>query len=265
VIRRGIFAACIVSAALLIVFGYREAISDPQVRTFTFDAPHWPSGESPVRILLMSDPHVEAPVTPPQRLSRIVEQANTLHPDMVLIAGDFVGRSLLATKRYTIRQAVAPFRQLTARLGVFAVLGNHDQLRAGETIHALEAVGIKVVDNDAVQAGPIALVGLKAGYYDARRRSARLHGTRVLVAHSPDEFPKIHKRVRLMLAGHTHCGQIVFPVIGALATGSVFRQRYLCGIIHDEGNTLIVTAGLGTSNLPLRIGAPPDMWLITIK
>src|SRR4030095_15230008 len=71
--------------------------------------------------------------------------------------------------------------------------------------------------------------------------------------------------IALMLAGHTHCGQIVLPVIGAIATACRYRTRYLCGLIQEGGKTLIVTSGIGTSQFPLRIGAPPDMWLITIR
>jgi predicted MPP superfamily phosphohydrolase len=265
VIKRVILVAGIVSATLVTTFGYKEATSDPQVRTITFDAPDWPSGKAPVRLLLMSDPHVEAPETPPPRLARIVRQANSLQPDIVVIAGDFMGASPIATKRYTVEQSVAPLRQLRTPLGVFAVLGNHDRSRGEEIVHALRSVGVKVLDDDVAQAGPIGLVGLRPGYYEARRRQRSLHGTKIMVAHSPDEFAKIRKKGRLMLAGHTHCGQIVFPLIGAPATGSEYGKRYLCGLVQEDGKTLIVTAGLGTSTIPIRIGAPPDMWLITIK
>jgi len=82
--------------------------------------------------------------------------------------------------------------------------------------------------------------------------------------HRPDDFKWAPESIPLMLAGHTHCGQIVLPLIGPLETGSDFGRKYLCGIIRKGGRTLIVTAGVGTSHLPLRIGAPPDMWLISI-
>jgi predicted MPP superfamily phosphohydrolase len=67
-----------------------------------------------------------------------------------------------------------------------------------------------------------------------------------------------------MLAGHTHCGQIRLPLVGALLTESAYGQRYVCGRVDEDGRTLIVSAGLGTSIVPLRLGAPPDMWLVTI-
>jgi predicted MPP superfamily phosphohydrolase len=262
---RGILVGTIVGAVLLIAFGYREAVRDPIIRTATFKKSGALGSGPPVRVLLMSDAHVEAPETTPRRLARIVQQANSFHPDIVVIAGDFRGDSALATKRYTIERAVAPLRQLKAPLGVFAVPGNHDRRDVTELGYALQSVGVNLLDDDAVQVGPIALGGFRPGYYKSLRRLYRLHGTRVLVAHSPDQFPHLKRAIPLMLAGHTHCGQIVLPVIGALATGSHYGTRYLCGLIKEQGKTLIVTSGLGTSQLPLRIGAPPDMWLITIE
>lgn len=67
-----------------------------------------------------------------------------------------------------------------------------------------------------------------------------------------------------MVAGHTHCGQIALPLVGAIETASDYGKRYVCGIVREGGRTLIVGAGLGTSMVPLRIGARPDMWLIEL-
>jgi hypothetical protein len=67
-----------------------------------------------------------------------------------------------------------------------------------------------------------------------------------------------------MLAGHTHCGQIRLPWYGAVSTMSEYGDRYACGRVDEAGKTLIVGAGVGTSILPLRLGAVPDMWLIAL-
>lgn len=262
---RFILTGTLIGLAALIAFGYREATRDPIIRTAAFNDPDGPQNGRPIRVLLMSDAHVQGPETPPDRLSRIVDQANSLHPDIVVIAGDFVGDSILATKKYTVEQSVEPLRRLKAPLGAFAVPGNHDRPDASELSHALELVGVHWLDDDAVEVGPIALGGFRPGYYRSLRRLYRLQGTKVLVAHSPDQFARRNKAIPLMLAGHTHCGQIVLPIIGALATGSHYGTRFLCGLIQEQGKTLIVTSGLGTSLIPLRIGAPPDMWLITIE
>lgn len=261
----GILIGLIGALGALIAFGYHEATRDPIIRTATFKDPHNRGNGTPVRVLLMSDIHIESPETPPDRLSRIVDQANALHPDIVVIAGDLLGNSAFATKTYTIEQAVEPFRRLKASLGVVAVIGDDDRHQARETREALQAVGVTVLDDEAAQFGPLAIGGFRPGYYNSLRQLYGLDGIRVLVAHSPDQFPRLNRAIPLVLTGHTHCGQIVLPLVGALATASRYKTRYLCGLIQEQGKTLIVTSGIGTSQLPLRIGAPPDMWLVTIE
>jgi len=219
-----------------------------------------------VRVLLMSDIHVQGPDMPPSRVSRIVTQANSLHPDLILLAGDFEGERAITTHDYSVSEATAPLAQLRATFGVVAVLGNHDKPKlTDETRQALDRANIIVLDNEAMEFGPIALAGFRSRPGKTANQLDRLPGAKLLVAHSPDLFAKLPSNISLMLAGHTHCGQIVLPLIGPIATGSQFGTRYLCGIIHERGQTLIVSAGLGTSRLPFRIGAPPDMWLITLE
>ena len=69
----------------------------------------------------------------------------------------------------------------------------------------------------------------------------------------------------LILAGHTHCGQISFPLVGALYYESKYDDRFGCGVTSGGGAKRVITsAGLGTSMLALRLGAVPDVWLITL-
>jgi predicted MPP superfamily phosphohydrolase len=93
----------------------------------------------------------------------------------------------------------------------------------------------------------------------------KLGGVPVVLSHSPDPFPQVPPTVALMVAGHTHCGQIRLPIIGAVSYMSEHGGRYACGLVEEGGKTLVVSAGLGTSLLPLRLGAVPDMWLITLR
>jgi hypothetical protein len=222
--------------------------------------------------VLISDIHVAGPDMPPKRLREIVGQIDALAPDLVLIAGDFVSDKKLATKRYSAAEAVAPLRDLALRRTVIAVLGNHDHWRgAAEVRAALRAAGVTVLDNQAVAAGPLAVGGMDdefTSHDDLARTIAAMRsveGAKLLLSHSPDPFAEAPGEIGLMLAGHTHCGQIVLPLIGAIATASRFGERYRCGIVREDGKTLIVTAGVGTSILPLRIGAPPDIWLLDLR
>jgi len=268
---RCLFLFLLAAGLALLGWMYWSAVDDPVVRTAEVGLADWPAGERPIRAVLISDIHVAGPDMPPERLDRIVAQIATLHPDIVLIAGDLVGDKDLGTRTYSMAEIVAPLGHLRPRLGVVAVLGNHDHWRnAAEARTALEAVGIQVLDNEAAQVGPLAIGGLDDDFtgqddlpatLDAMRRQT---GARILLSHSPDPFPSVPAEVGLMLAGHTHCGQIRLPLIGAISTESRYGDRYACGRIDEGGKTLIVSAGLGTSILPLRLGARPDLWLVTI-
>lgn len=257
-------ATLLIAVVAVILLGYVGATREPFVRRIALGEPAWPQGVAPISIVLISDLHVQRPDMPPARVGKIVGQINALQPDIVVLAGDYSASHFLTAESYPLEAAVAPLRHLRPRLGVFGVLGNHDREQGEETIAALENVGIKVLENEAVQIGPLSLGGLHTRVRRTVRRLLRKKGTRILVAHSPDIFPRVPPSIPLVLAGHTHCGQIVFPGVGAVATGSRFGSRYLCGIVREQGKMLIVTAGVGTSRMPLRIGAPPDIWLITI-
>ena len=87
-------------------------------------------------------------------------------------------------------------------------------------------------------------------------------GARVVLTHDPD--PAAYLPPGLVLAGHTHCGQVVLPVIGSVESVSTQGNRFACGLIRDRGRVVVVGAGIGTSNLPIRIGAAPDWWLLTL-
>lgn len=251
---------------------YWSAVADPVVREANIGLREWPAGAPPVRAVLISDLHVAGPDMPPRRLARIVERINALRPDIVLIAGDMVSDKRLSTRRHEFMEAVAPLRMLRAPLGVFAVMGNHDHWRDGPGAHrALASANVRVLDNRAVTAGPLALGGLDddfTGRADTPATLAalsQLPGVPIILSHSPDPFARLPARAgMLMLAGHTHCGQIRLPFYGSIGTVSDFGRRYECGMVRERGNLLIVTAGLGTSILPLRLGSPPDLWLIEL-
>lgn len=267
-------AAAVIGSIAFVAAGWRNAIAAPTVRRLTLHVPHW---QHSVSIAFFSDVHVHGPDMPPSRVAGIVKTINSLHPDIVISAGDFIGGGDLGGERYSATDAIAPFAQLSPKLGFYAVLGNHDYSDgAAAVVRALQRVGAHVLVNDAEAVGPIALAGidgrinLSRAQWAARREGvyralARTPGIHIIVAHRPDEFRWAPQSALLTLAGHTHCGQIVLPLVGPIATGSDFGTEYLCGVIRDRSKTLVVTAGLGTSHLPLRIGAPPDLWFITIR
>ena len=86
-----------------------------------------------------------------------------------------------------------------------------------------------------------------------------------MLTHSPDEFYKIPNNVNLILAGHTHGGQVVLPFIGAILTGSKYKDKFLYGLKEIDGKKIITTKGIGVSILPLRFNCPPEIMVIEFK
>lgn len=272
--RRPLALAFVIALAAglgLIGWSYRTALADPVVRRAELallppDAP-----VASLRLVLVSDIHVAGPDMLPARLDQLVAQINALKPDLVLMAGDFVSDKPVASRRYRLAEAIAPLASLNGRLGRFAVLGNHDHWRDAATARReLTRAGVTVLNNNAVRVGPLAIGGLDDAFTRHEDVGAtvaamrQVGGVPILLSHSPDPFARVPDDIVLTLAGHTHCGQIRLPLVGAIVTMSDYGDRYACGLVVERGRRLIVGAGVGTSLLPLRLGAVPDMWLITL-
>jgi uncharacterized protein len=275
----GTVVALALAAAALGLAGYREARRDPVVRHLTLRAAEWPAGQPPLRLALLSDIHIGTAAMDAARLARVVDQVNRAGPDLVLIAGDFVPGHDRARGARAAALLTAPLRRLQARLGTVAVLGNHDHWTAPDAVAgALRSAGVRLLANQVLRVGPVAVLGVD----DAFSGHADLHavlkagsgagGFPILLSHSPDLLPQLPPgRAPLALFGHTHCGQVVLPGLGPLVETSpysgerLYDPRYRCGVVRDPGRVVVVTAGLGTSDAAVRIGAPPDWWLITLR
>lgn len=258
--------------AALLAKGYWNATRDPLIRTARVEVADWPSGQPPLRLLLLSDIHVAGPDMPPERVVRIVAELNRLKPDLVLIAGDLVSEKRSATHIYTAAEVVAPLGGLRAPLGVVVAPGNHDHWFKPDALRSeLEKQGLRVLQNEAVKLGPLVVGGVDddySGHDDVPATFAAMDrlgpGVPLLLTHSPDIVPDLPRPVAAVFAGHTHCGQIRFPFVGALSYVSRYGDRFACGDIDDKGQRVFVGAGLGTSLLPLRFKTPPDAWLVTL-
>lgn len=260
-------AALLLGLAALALFMFLEARSAPIVRRAEVALPGL---AQPVRAVLISDIHIGTPAMDADRLDRIVAQINALRPDLVAIAGDFIfGHDPNGAARRGAAM-VGPLSRLRPRLGTVAVLGNHDYWTGAPAVRAeLARAHVTLLENQAVRLGPLAIGGISdafSGHDDARAtlRAARaLRRPILLLTHDPDIAPDLPGDA-MLLAGHTHCGQAM--VFGLRVTPEVSRYgaRYRCGVVREGERTVIVTAGLGTSGVPLRIGAPPDLWLVTL-
>ncbi len=240
-----------------------------------------------LRIAVVADLHACRLWMTPARIRAIVDQVNSLKPDLIVLLGDYVSgmESLGRWTELPMAEWSQALSGLSAPLGTFAVLGNHDCWRDSETVRRhLEEADIAVLHNVAVKLRTTAgarfwLAGLgsqRAQKLDRRRYRGDddLNGTLeqvagdtepvVLLAHEPDLFPDIPPRIDLMLSGHTHGGQVRIPGLGALYVPSRHGRRYAYGHFVEKSRHLIVSGGLGCSGLPIRFGMPPEIGLVEI-
>ena len=272
--RRGrVLRVALLLGLLLLIWMFAEARMMPVLRETSIDLPGYPADAKPFRVVLLTDTHMGGPDQSPARLGRIVAAINALHPDLILLGGDYKGEPKLFGSAYSREAAAAPLGQLRAPLGVVAVLGNHDHWdNAAAWTMLLQGAGITVLRNAAVRRGPVTIGGIDDAYtgHDdvaaTLAAAAPLGGPLILLSHGAVPFKRGATPAAPFLAGHTHCGQIALPFIGPLYLPYKHPIRYACGR-YDEpgGKTIIVSGGVGTSNLPLRLNAVPDYWLITFR
>ncbi|MEQ1547171.1 MAG: metallophosphoesterase [Chakrabartia sp.] len=269
-VRRIIFSIFLVGLIGL-GWGYWAATRDPLVRTATVHIADWPKGTPPIKALLISDIHISGPDMPPSRMVAIAKKLNGYKADIVLIAGDLISEKRVSTHIYSVPEVIAPLKEFRAPLGVVIAMGNHDHWFDEAGFRAeIPKAGITLLTNEAVKRGPIVIGGVDDDFTNhadlpkAYAAMDQLSGPRIILTHSPDIVPDLPKPVAAVLAGHTHCGQALWPWSGKpVKNASRYGSRFQCGDINDAGQRVLVTAGLGTSIIWLRYGAPPDAWLIT--
>lgn len=255
--------------------------------------PHWPSDLS-LKIAVIADIHACEPWMPASRVRAIAELANSLNPDLVLLAGDYSAGHRFVTGPVMPHDWAKALAVLQAPQGVYSVLGNHDWWHgpvqsmpsddARSTRRALEDVGIKVLENDAVEIAKDGRSFWLAGLGDQMALMRRPHtrskrgvddldGTLrrvtnsapiILLAHEPFVFPRVPDRVSLTICGHTHGGQVNLPFFGAPMAPTWNHRRYVYGHMVETGRHMIISGGLGTSSLPIRFMRPPEINEITL-
>ena len=258
-------------ALAFIGWGYWGATRPPVVVGHSYAMAGLPPGTQ-IRVLLLSDTHLGVPDMPPDRLAAIVAQANALKPDLILLAGDYIGGKIMGMGgRPHLEPAVRPFAALQAPMGVFAVLGNHDNPKWGPVVFAAQPRP-RLLVNEAVDIGPLVIAGLNSTLHGAdfyRATSGLPPGKPLLLLRHEGDFLAFDKpppgRSVLALAGHTHGGQMMLPLLGSPGEWLLGKPACRRGACTLNGWRLHVTSGVGTSWLPLRIGVPPELVLLTLS
>jgi predicted MPP superfamily phosphohydrolase len=261
------------------------------VTSYRLLPPRWPEGLT-VKAAVLADIHACEPWMPASRVRGIANLTNDLAPDIVFLLGDFAGGHRFVTGPVMPDEWGEALSILKAPLGVYAVLGNHDWWHgplpsmpadgAEGVRQALRSAGIEVLENDALQVmkdgQPFWVAGLgdQIGELIGPRRFqglADLPGTMsqikdaapvILLAHEPTIFRQVPDRVSLTLCGHTHGGQVNLPVLTKDFMRKHFAIDLIYGHIVEKNRHLIISAGLGTSNVPVRFMRPPEVVHLTI-
>jgi hypothetical protein len=249
----------------------------PRIVRREFSLARWPERLSGFTIALLSDFHFD-PHFSVHPLHAAIPMVNGLHPDLIVLTGDFVSVPLIGDEK---KGAVAAepcahlLRQMIAPYGLWAVMGNHDVGTDVEHVtRALEAENIKVLANqsEAIErdGGRIWLAGVNdvlSETADLPKTLSRVPADEavILLAHEPDfadeaaRFP-----IDLQLSGHSHGGQIRFPLLPPLYLPQL-AKKYVLGTYQIGVLTLYTNAGLGTMGIPMRLNCPPEITLLTLR
>jgi predicted MPP superfamily phosphohydrolase len=244
------------------------------VTEYTVKTDKWRANK-PLKIVVLTDAHVVSPWMTEAHLNRIVDKANLLNPDIVLLLGDYVATHPFGFK-VKPDEGLRPYKNLKAVCGVFAVLGNHDFQADAGWPEAMMRTGIPTLRNEiqkiTCDGRSFSVAGLDElwwGHPDISKimTAADKKLPIIMMMHNPDLFPETPKNIALNVAGHTHGGQVLIPFIGPVAAAipSHFGTRYARGHIQENGKDLVVSSGLGMSVLPIRFMCPPEITVVTLE
>jgi len=263
------------------------------VRRLTVAIQGLPSAFSGLTIAHLTDLHRSSFVSS-HYIAECIATANALAPDLMVFTGDYltvphplsyrhpqIDRLIQTLFKETappaemIRDCVRCLSQARAKYGVFACLGNHDNWYDGDAVaNAIQSVGIPVLRNASqtirVNGEPLAIVGL-GDYWtegvDVWKAFAGVNAPFALVMmHNPDSFedwprPGSH----LILAGHTHGGQVVIPFYGPPFVPSQYGRKYAHGLFTREDTHMYVSRGIGLIPPPVRFDCPPEIALLQLQ
>ncbi|MCL4691621.1 MAG: metallophosphoesterase, partial [Candidatus Hydrogenedentes bacterium] len=241
---------------------------DLQVRRYTIPITDLPPSLSGLRIAHVSDLHY-GPCITLQYLRRALGVVAELNPDFVILTGDYTQKTWKA-----IEPGIELLGALQPKYGMAAVLGNHDYWEGPDiTVRAMERLSIPVLTNKSCFLTPeglgercvpghsLCIAGIDDLWEGTPSIDKALAGVppevpRLVLSHNPDcaEHAPPGIRVDLMCSGHTHGGQVQFPLVGAPIVPSAFGQKYVGGLCTGPRFPVLVSRGVGMAMFPVRLG-----------
>lgn len=203
-----------------------------------------------------------------KRLKSLSKKINNLDPDIVVFTGDLIDYS---NKNPDIEKITENLSKINAKIGKFAVFGNHDYMydlpKYYKQIMKNSGFELLVNENKSIDLGDgnyINVVGLDEKLngkpaveeYDEKMNPDDFN---LVLLHNPDVVEEFkNSKIDLMLSGHSHGGQVSIPIKGALLTPP-YGRKYTKGFYEVNGNNLFVTSGLGSTKLPFRLLNIPEI------
>jgi len=255
-----------------------------QVLHFDVHLPGLPREAENWRLVQISDLHFSA-IGGEKILRQAIEWSNELNPDAVLLTGDFVSRRNSYASFTGARLWARPIMDyaaemakvlsgLRARLGVFAVAGNHDHAkgRCDAIENLLATAGVVSLRNKSTLLdGILPLIGLD----DLRGGRPLVHkalkgidpsAPQIIMSHNPRLMLELRHRNALILSGHTHGGQVHLPFTNfRVRPRDVAQTPFLRGWYRQSPAQLYVSSGLGSVHFPMRFRCPPEMVVFTLR
>jgi hypothetical protein len=226
-----------------------------------------------LRILQISDIH-RGTFLSDRDLNQVIDASLGLHPHLTVITGD-----LISVPGDPLDSCIRQLARLKADAGVYGCMGNHEQFANATdyTEAAAARVGIRFLRgrSQVLRFGNATLNLAGVDYQPKNWRRRYLHGAErliqpgalnVLLSHNPDVFPVAARQgYNLLLAGHTHGGQVTVEILDQSINPARFFTPYVYGLYRSETATAYVTRGIGTIGLPTRIGAPPEISVLRLR
>lgn len=249
-----------------------------EIKHFDIPLDSWSKTTPPLKILHMSDIHDTAAAT-----SVMAERCMKLNPDVIAITGDVLDkRGIIFNRNHS--QLKSSINRMVEFLSYFKaphllfVSGNNEQFEEADTFFEnIVCSGWEILNNRSITIDhygqEVIFAGVDDPHTDHDNLNAAMHklpesNSRpplILLAHSPDiAGDALSENVDLLLCGHTHGGQIRFPLAGALITETKLFRKYADGLHRFNSMWMFINRGLGYSSLPIRIDCPPEIAFLNI-
>ena len=268
--KRNIFIYILFFIALLFLYGYYIEPKNISIKEYKIENKDIPDSFDGLKIIHFSDIHYKSTIDITY-LKKIVKLINNQNPDLVIFTGDFLDKRFTYSNK-EIEEVKNEISKIESTLGNFAVSGNHDIINNPDNFKNIFSENFTILENEEKliyykETTPISLVGFsdaletKVNYEILNKENNYF---RFIILHEPDEYEKIKEYdFDILLAGHSHNGQVRLPLIGTIYT-PVGSKKYYQEYYKLDNREIFISNGIGTSGLDVRFLSSPSINLYRI-